>query len=66
MGPIRNQNLILWPDCRKEPQREKIDWQETRKFDCRLVRAIFNIYCRSSIFTRQDIGEWARKSSFDS
>jgi len=22
-------------------QREKIDWQEPRKFDCRLVRTIF-------------------------
>jgi len=45
-------------------QREKIDWQETRKFDCRLVRKIFIFCCPSSIFTRG----WrvARKSNFDS
>jgi len=37
-------------------QREKIDWQEALKFDCRLVRTIF-IFCCSSQFS-QDIGEW--------
>jgi len=39
--------LVGW--CR---QREKIDWQESRKFDCRLVRTIFIFCCPSSIFTR--------------
>jgi len=33
-------------------EREKIDWQEARKFDCRLVRTIFSFCCPSSIFTR--------------
>jgi len=33
-------------------EREKIDWQEPRKFDCRLVRTIFIFCCPSSIFTR--------------
>jgi len=43
--------------------REKIDWQEGGKFDCRLVRTIFIFYCPSSIFLRP----WrvARKSNFD-
>jgi len=31
-------------------EREKIDWQEARKFDCRLVRKIFIFCCPSSIF----------------
>jgi len=31
--------------------REKIDWQEACKFDCRLVRTIFIFCCPSSIFT---------------
>jgi len=30
-------------------QREKIDWQETRKFDCRLVRTIFIFCCPSFV-----------------
>jgi len=29
-------------------EREKIDWQERRKFDCRLVRTIF-IFCCPSV-----------------
>jgi len=44
--------------------RGKIDWQEDRKFDCRLVRTIFIFCCPSPIFPRH----WrvARKSNFDS
>jgi len=34
-------------------QREKIDWQEPRKFDCRLVRTIFIFLWPSAIFTTQ-------------
>jgi len=51
--------LLGW--CR---QREKIDWQEVSKFDCRLVQTIFIFCCPSSIFTSR----WrvARKSNFDS
>jgi len=43
-------------------EREKIDWQETCKFDCQLARTIFNFCCPLSIFTRH----WrvARKSNF--
>jgi len=36
---IKANQTLGW--CR---QREKIDWQEPRKFDCRLVRMIF-IFC---------------------
>jgi len=45
-------------------EREKIDWQETHKFDCRLVRKIFIFCCPSQISTSR----WrvARKSNFDS
>jgi len=31
-------------------QREKIDWQEPRKFDCQLVQTIFIFCCPLSIF----------------
>jgi len=34
-------------------KREKIDWQEACKFDCRLVQMIFIFCCPS-----QEIGEW--------
>jgi len=37
-------------------EREKIDWQEARKFDCRLVRTIF-IFVVPHKFS-QDICEW--------
>jgi len=43
--------------------REKIDWQELLKFDCWLVRMIFNFCCPWSIFTSWRV---ARKSNFDS
>jgi len=45
-------------------EREKMDWQEACKFDCRLVWRIFIFCCPLSIFTRR----WrvARKSNFDS
>jgi len=39
-------------------QREKIDWQEARKFDCRLVRTIYIFCC--------PYWRVARKSNFDS
>jgi len=39
-------------------EREKIDWQEPRKFDCRLVRTIFIFCCPLPIFTKVDFGEW--------
>jgi len=45
-------------------QREKIDWQETHKFDCQLAWMIFIFFCPSSIFTRR--WQVARKSNFDS
>jgi len=38
-------------------QREKIDWQEARKFDCQLVRTIFIFCCPSSIFKSLASGE---------
>jgi len=38
-------------------EREKIDWQEARKFDCRLVRTIFIFCCPSSIRVVQAEGE---------
>jgi len=37
-------------------EREKIDWQEARKFDCRLVRTIF-IFVVPRKFSL-DAGEW--------
>jgi len=36
--------------------REKIDWQEPRKFDCQLVRTIFIFVVRRQI--SKDVGEW--------
>jgi len=45
-------------------QREKIDWQEARKFDYWLVRTIFIFCCPSSIFMKSL--QVARKSDFDS
>jgi len=41
-------------------EREKIDWQEGRKFDCRLVRTIFIFLLSLGQFWRV-----ARKSNFD-
>jgi len=35
---VRRRGMVDEGWCR---QREKIDWQEHRKFDCRLVRTIF-------------------------
>jgi len=37
-------------------EREKIDWQEPRKFDCWMVRTIF-IFCCPPSFS-QVVGEW--------
>jgi len=42
------------------PAREKIDWQETQKFDCQLVQTIF-IFCCPYRHWRV-----ATKSNFDS
>jgi len=50
--------MVGW--CR---QREKIGWQEPGKFDCRLVRTIFNFCCPPSIFP--SCWRVARKSNFD-
>jgi len=56
-GATSNTQTVGWGLGGKElgwcRQREKSDWQEGGKFDCRLVRTIF-IFCHFS----QDTGEW--------
>jgi len=49
----------IWRIGRRR-QREKIDWQEPRKFDCQLVRTIF-IFCCPGTLT---FGEWPENQIF--
>jgi len=41
---------VISPGEEDHRQREKIDWQELCKFDCRLVRTIFIFCCPSPFF----------------